>query len=382
MPDHDVIVVGAGPVGLLLSCLLAARGLDVMLCERRHGIDRADADQRTRAIGIHPPGLAALDGAGVGGEVREEAVRLVRGEVHARGRRLASVPFGVARPVLILPQPRTEALLRTRLRALGVSVRGGREAVGVRQDADQVVLRTRPVDGGRARAESESSASFLIAADGVRSDLRAQLDIPWLTRPGLGRYSMIDLPDPDEEPVAHLFCGPEGLVESFPLPQGRRRWVVRHPAGVDELPGERFTAEVRRRTGAALELPGDREPESFVAAQHRAQRVIDGRIVLLGDAAHEVSPIGGQGMNLGWVDALRLADPLRRSVETGRPALSGFARRSARAVADVHRRARFYMWMGSSRRPAGQAVQEGMIRMLGAPPLRFGATALITMRGV
>src|SRR5690606_30138590 len=105
----DVVIAGAGPVGLLLGCLLAGRGADVLIVEKRRG-----ADARSRAIGIHPPGVAALDDAGIGAAVRAEAVVLERGEVHARGRMLASVRFGTARPVMTLAQQRTDALLRAR----------------------------------------------------------------------------------------------------------------------------------------------------------------------------------------------------------------------------------------------------------------------------
>ncbi len=79
MPDHDVLIVGAGPVGLLLACLLVQDGVRVAVYERR-----THADDRTRAIGIHRPGLEALDAAGIGTAVRAEVLRLEGGEVRSR----------------------------------------------------------------------------------------------------------------------------------------------------------------------------------------------------------------------------------------------------------------------------------------------------------
>src|SRR5690606_23382380 len=109
MPDLDVAIVGGGPVGLLLGCLLTAEGVDVAVFERGRG------RPGSRAIGIHPPGLAALDAAGVGEAVRAEALALDGGVALYRGRTLATLPLQGR--VLTLPQDRTEALLRERLGA-------------------------------------------------------------------------------------------------------------------------------------------------------------------------------------------------------------------------------------------------------------------------
>ncbi|WP_236770950.1 FAD-dependent oxidoreductase, partial [Acinetobacter johnsonii] len=73
-----------------------------------------------------------------------------------------------------------------------------------------------------------------------------------------------------------------------------------------------FGPAVEARTGIPLELEDGMTPTVFVAAQHTAPGTHRGRVVLLGDAAHEISPIGGQGMNLGWTDAVRLATELAR----------------------------------------------------------------------
>ncbi|UNK72093.1 NAD(P)/FAD-dependent oxidoreductase [Microbacterium sp. H1-D42] len=368
MASAEVIIAGAGPVGMLLGCLLAERGVAVMICERRAGVDG-----RTRAIGVHPPGLAALDAAGVGESVRSEAVALERGEVHAQGRMLTSIAFPAQRGVLILPQRRTDAILRERLQALHVPLRSGCEVVAVRQDESGVTALVR--SEGQERA---ATASFLVVADGVHSGLRDALGIRWRRSRGEARYSMLDAPESDDDPVARLYCEPEGLVESFPLPHGRRRWVVRHAPEAGAMTAEQFAAAIRVRTG--IRIPAG-EPTAFVASQHRAERVVDGRIILLGDAAHEISPIGGQGMNLGWADALRLTDALIGAAGE-RGDLAAFGRRSVRAADDVQRRASFYMSMGAPVGAGRQRARELLIRTLGIPPLHSAATALVTMRGI
>jgi 2-polyprenyl-6-methoxyphenol hydroxylase-like FAD-dependent oxidoreductase len=368
----DVVIAGAGPVGLLLGCLLAGRGVDVRILEKRRG-----ADERSRAIGIHPPGVTALDDAGVGAAVRAEAVALARGEVHARGRLLAAVPFGEARPVLTLAQHRTDALLRARLQELGGAIDEGTAVVGFRDEGPRVLVRT---TGG------DLSTPFLVVADGVRSRLRRAAGIGWIARGRAKRYAMIDIPDPDgDDPVARIHCEPGGMTESFPLPSGVRRWVIRRTDGGDAVTPDGFAAVVEARTGIGIRIPEGLAPTTFVAAQHRADPPARGRVALLGDAAHEISPIGGQGMNLGWTDAVMLAPLLIEGLRSvgGRPGrtadLRRYAQRTSAHAAAAQRRSAFYMAMGA---PASQPVQllrESAIRMLGSASLRERSAALVTM---
>ncbi|PRB65593.1 NAD(P)/FAD-dependent oxidoreductase [Microbacterium sp. MYb45] len=373
MPDHDVLIVGAGPVGLLLACLLLQDGLRVVVCERR-----TDADDRTRAIGIHRPGLDALDAVGIGTDVRSEALRLEGGEVRSRRRALATLTFAPDRPVLILPQPRTSALLRARLQALSPdALISGCTVQSVRGTADAVQVLTQSGAGPRT-----FTASIVVGADGVRSRLRDDLDLGWGRRPGRASYSMLDVADASPGEHAVLHCEPAGLVESFPLPGGVRRWVVREGSDGDLRDPEAFRAVIEARTGIAIPLPPDAEPTSFVAAQHRATRLTRGRVVLLGDAAHEISPIGGQGMNLGWVDARRLASELARSLPHRMPELARFEWHVLRSASRAQRRSAFYMSMGA---PAPMPVvrsRELLMRALGSPPARGWTAGLLTMRGL
>lgn len=375
MRDGDVVVVGAGPVGLLLACLLAQGGLRTVVCERR-----VDPDARTRAIGIHRPGLDALDAAGVGGAVRAEALRLQGGEVRSRRRTVAELTFDADRPVLVLPQSRTHALLRSRLTALSPdALRPGWTVRALRDEGAAVHVAVDTAAGALGL-----TAGVVVVADGVRSRFRRELAAGWHRRAGEARYAMVDVDadvaDPHDRAVLH--CEPEGLVESFPLPGGRRRWVARQREGEDLSTAAAFRAAVLARTGIRLSLGEDLRPASFHASQHTVGRAVHGRIMLLGDAAHELSPIGGQGMNLGWGDALRLAAALAARGCDAAPDLRGFEAAVRRRTRIAQRRSAFYMAMGAPATGVTVRGRELLLRALGSAPLRDGTAGLITMRGL
>ncbi|AXJ11151.1 NAD(P)/FAD-dependent oxidoreductase [Arthrobacter sp. PM3] len=350
----DVLIIGAGPVGLFTAALLLQEGLEVQVLEQRRG-----PEPHSRAIGIHPPSLAALARAGAADALVAEGVRIRRGVAVARGKTLATMSFdGVSERfpfVLSLPQARTEVLLEQRVNELdGGALHRGVRVTGLCGDDARV-----SVEAAGPHGPARYSAPLVIAADGVRSGVRGLQGVGVRGKDYPDRYLMGDFADGTGfGPDAALFLAGAGIVESFPLPGRLRRWVVRlgpgDPAARDvqaggRSPDPRWLAHcVRERTGHEVDEGSNSMLSSFGVRTRLARRMVSGRTVLIGDAAHEVSPIGGQGMNLGWLDAAALA-PLVTAARDGQDIarrLRDFELARLRAAAKAARQAEINMALG------------------------------------
>jgi 2-polyprenyl-6-methoxyphenol hydroxylase-like FAD-dependent oxidoreductase len=372
---HEVAIVGAGPVGLLLALLLRRRDIDVLLIEQR-----TQRSGHTRAIGIHPPALAVLDEAGAAAELISAGTRITAGMALSGGRELARLAFSAVpgrHPfVLAVPQPVTERVLRSHYLAAGGQIVQGIRIVSAYDDGTRVALHGAPSGGATAQrwpddAAVQFDAALAVGADGARSTVAAAVGAPATRRTYPDTYLMGDFSDTTGEPgTALLFLDREGIVESFPLPDGIRRWVVRtrqlQPAGPEEL------AElVRRRTGIGLDAGSNSMLSAFAVQSRLVRRMVTGRIALIGDAAHEISPIGGQGMNLGWLDSAALA-PIIAGALNGEPAgaaLRRFERTRRRAAVVAAGQAHLNMALG---RPLPQPLLAARNRVLSAA-LRYPA---------
>ena len=299
----DVLIVGAGPVGLFLANECARRGLRWRLVE-----ERAGQSEHSKALAIFPRTLEVLDMAGLGAPFLEAANRVTSVAVVTHGRTLARLRFAPEDTpyafVAMVPQDVTERLLAEALQGRGGAVEYETAFVAAepRPDGVSVTLEHR---GQR----STVGAAFVVGCDGAHSAVRHLLGVPFEGATYEATFMLADVETNDALPGDELqLCPSEfGPVAVFPMSATRRRIV----ATVERREGDAPSLDLVRRI-LAQRAPRELEARalgwsSYFSIHHRhVARLRSGRLFIAGDAAHIHSPFGGQGMNTGLQDAWNL----------------------------------------------------------------------------
>jgi 2-polyprenyl-6-methoxyphenol hydroxylase-like FAD-dependent oxidoreductase len=333
----DVLIVGAGPTGMVLALELALRGIRVRIVDRAGGPGTA-----SRAMVVHASTLELYRRLGIAEEVLSHGIKVRRAhvrdggtetaciEVSDFGRGLSPYPF-----VLSFPQDEHERLLERRLAQAGVTIEWGTSLVGFADHGDRVratLKRNGNDDGGQASGPDAAppqhvEAAWLCGCDGAHSSVREGAGIGF---PGGTYEQTFYVADVEATGVAtdgdlNLCLGTNLLCVVFPIrTTGRFRLIGIVPDELRTSRGNDVTlADVRPFVEELIGIRvGEERWFSTYQVHHRvADHFRKGRIFLAGDAGHVHSPAGGQGMNTGIGDAINLAWKLaavvrRRAGET------------------------------------------------------------------
>ncbi len=376
--ETEVAIVGGGAVGLCLACLLTLRGVSCVVLEKRTA-----PQEHSRAIGIHPPALHVLQTVGVAETLLAAGVRIGGGLAYLDKRCVGRIPLGDVDPrypfVLTVPQPITEAVLTARLAKLAPDALITGANVTTMERGDNGTCLTVASTNG----ERHVRARYVVACDGKHSALREAVGISFRGGKYPDSYLMGDFADTTPFSTdAALFVTSGGIVESFPLPGEMRRWVARLPERMNTTDAHDLAAIVAERTGFIVPVETCVWMSPFGIEYRLADTFHHNGLFLAGDAAHVVSPIGGQGMNLGFLDAQSLADTLPELLRDNpavSPADHGRVRRDSARIA--LRRAELNTVLGRPCPPwhPYRALVWSMTRL---PALRDHFAGNFTMRGL
>lgn len=355
MQNTQVLIIGAGPVGMLAALSLAQAGIRCVIVEKR--LDRLDAP---KAHAVNPRTLEICERLGISADDIHAAGAPVErgGQVHfvdvLNGACFGSLPYerqdeGVLAftpwPLVNIPQPRFEAFIAARLaQTRNVSLLRGVQAASLQQQANGVIAELH--SQGMA-FPWQLQADYVIAADGANSNTREQLGISMSGPEALQHYLMIhfeaDLTDiTREHPGLLYFCLSPTSGGVFIGYEHNQTWVfmqsydpnTEQPANFDE---RRCRQLIEAAAGSPIKPLKIKQVSPWTMSAQVADVYHSGRIFLAGDAAHRFPPTGGLGLNTGVADAQNLTWKLAKVLkQQASPDLLDTYEQERRAVAMVN----------------------------------------------
>jgi 2-polyprenyl-6-methoxyphenol hydroxylase-like FAD-dependent oxidoreductase len=313
---HPIVIVGAGPVGLTIAEILSQQGIPVTVLEKNGSPNR-----EWRASTFHAGTLELLESTGLSDELLK--IGLIASKVQYRDRQNGlyaefdcdllkdetKYPFRLQCPQSTYSQVVYERLLQRP----NAQVQFNSEVIGMEQDQDGVIVKVKTPDG-----EHQIRTPFLLGADGARSVVRRLLNFSFDGYTLEERFLLVGTPiafdkylpdiayvnyvsDPDE--FLFILRVPEAWRLLYPVPPG--------VSDEEALSDEKLQLSLQRALKTSDTFPIV-ERMIYRVHQRVAEKFYDGRVILLGDAAHINSPLGGLGLNSGIHDAVDLSRRLIR----------------------------------------------------------------------
>lgn len=298
----EVVIVGGGPVGLMLACELGLAGIGAVVLER---LERPSGE--SRALGLHSRTVEVLHQRGLLDRVGDQVPVWPKG--HFAGMRKVDMTKLDAEHsyALMVPQSRTEEILHERALELKADIRRGHTLTSLEQREDGVTVGVEGPDGAY-----RLDCRYLVGCDGGASTVRKLAGVPFPGTVSTVNAMLGDVQLLGEQPSGRELLRLEGgLFGLIPLGGGLYR-VVAVEFDVEPVPRDvpvttdELAAAAKRVSGLDLSIGEARWMSRFGNATRLADRYRSGSVLLAGDAAHVHFPAGGQGLNTGVQDALNL----------------------------------------------------------------------------
>ena len=297
----DVLVIGAGPTGLLMAAEAARFGLSCRIIEK----NSAPLD-KSRALAIQPRTLEIFDHLGIIDRFLAKGLKIHAANPFSYQKRLAHLPFdSLDSPypfILSLEQTETEKILTDYLASFGVNIERECEFIDLSQDDECVTVSVRDKENIKAK--------WVVGCDGAHSLTRKLLDFKFEGEAFPTAFSLADVELAWKYPHDEFFAflNPEGILGVIPMPgKNRFRLVFQLDRVLEGDPTlEDVQEKVNKSVGPGVVVSNPLWTANFHVNSRLVSSYRKGRVFLAGDAAHIHSPVGGQGMNSGLQDPYNL----------------------------------------------------------------------------
>ncbi len=309
MSDHTpVLIIGAGPTGLTLACLLKQHGIDFRIIEKRDKLT-----QTSNALALQTRTLELLDDMDIIDRFLKQGERITTLRINEGKTALAEFKTDTLNSkypfILMLPQNISEELLNGRLDELNVPVERSTALLNLKDTENQITAVIQNTNGD----QETITCNYLIACDGAHSQVRQQLNIPFPGKDLVQHFILADMHIDTALPSnqVNAFFSPEGILALFPMAKNYVRFVANLNSNKQTADQALDPANLQnildKRTAKQIKIKDITWTSAFYLHSKKVNEMSYNHVFLAGDAAHIHSPAGGQGMNTGMQDAYNLA---------------------------------------------------------------------------